>query len=373
MNDPQLIWRLGRWVAQRMPGSARLNASNVAVEMELSEGRIVGVTGIDTSLLGRALNCEPAGEDDLIAEALALAGANDIPEATVMGAAKVLFQDHLRTWILDPDRRLEMVEGLQESRPTNSISATHAFVELVLSDPDGATTAAVLPTLNVLLRRADGFLDLYAPLGLAEEADLIVAKITGQRTAEEIAARSPHVRDDVIKLLAALTASGMLEAVRAAAPENAPILIADPEPPVGLDHQAPALRLSPLLLLAAAVVIAVVAISTTWWFGFREGKATPQPEITGHWAIAVDLGCEPHEFRRLLQVARRHDDVRPIALAGNGENGDGTCWRLVWGDFPTLSQAENAISSVPGEIRREGFEPHVVEIDEGTDVIEEGG
>lgn len=372
MNEPQVIWRLGRWVSKRIPGSARLIASDVALEMELSEGRIVGVSGIDTSLLGRALKCEPLGEGDLIAEALALAAANEIPEATVMGAAKVLFQDHLRTWMLDPDRRLELVDGIQELSPSNSISATHAFVELILSDPDGATTAAVLPSLDVLLRRADGFLELYAPLGLAEEADLIVAKITGQRTAAEIAARSPHVHDDVVKLLAALTASGMLEAVHAAAPDNSPVLIAAPEPSAGLDREAPGRSLSPLLLLAGAVVIAIAAIGT-WWFGFREGKAPPTPETTGHWAVAVDLGCEPHEFRRLLQVARRHDDVRPIALAGNGEKADGTCWRLVWGDFPTMSEAESAISSVPTSIRREGFEPHVVEIDEGQAVIEDGG
>ena len=76
-------------MSKRIPGSARLIASDVALEMELSEGRIVGVSGIDTSLLGRALNCEPLGEGDLIAEALALAAANEIPEATAMGAAKV--------------------------------------------------------------------------------------------------------------------------------------------------------------------------------------------------------------------------------------------------------------------------------------------
>jgi len=372
MNDPQVIWRLGRWVSKRIPGSARLIASDVAFEMELSEGRIVGVGGIDTSLLGRALNCEPVGESDLIAEALALAAANEIPEATVMGAAKVLFQDHLRTWMLDTDRQLELVDGIQELRPTNSISATHAFVELILSDPDGTIAAAVLPSLDVLLRRADGFLDLYAPLGLAEEADLIVAKITGQRTAEEIAARSPHEHDDIVKLLAALTASGMLEAVHAATPDKSPVLIVAPEPPVGPDRQIRGRRLSPLLVLAAFAVIAVAAIAT-WWFAFQQEDAAPEPETTGHWAVAVDLGCEPHEFRRLLQVARRHDDVRPVALTGNGENADGTCWRLVWGDFPTMAQAESAISSVPPSIRREGFEPHVVEINEGADVIEDGG
>ncbi len=344
----------------------------MAFEMALSDGQIVGVTGIDTSLLGQALNCEPLGEGDLIAEALALAAANEFPEATVMGAAKVLFQDHLKTWFLDPGRRLELIDQLQEALPATSISATHAFLEMVLSDPEGAAAAAVLPGIDVLLRRADGFLDLYAPLGLAEEADLIVAKITGQRTAEEIASRSPQARDDVLKLLAALTASGMLEAVRAAAPDQAPILVADPEPQAGLDRETPTLRLSPLLVLAAAAVIAAIAIAT-WWFGFRDGSPPPATEITGHWAVAVDLGCEPHEYRRLLQVARRHDDVRPIALTGSNDEGDGTCWRLVWGDFPTISEAEDAINSVPDAILREGFEPHVVEIDEGTDTALQDG
>ncbi len=371
MNDPQVIWRLGRWVAERRPGSAHLSASDMAFEMALSDGRIVGVTGIDTSLLGRALDCEPLGEADLVAEALALAAANEIPEATAMGAAKGLLQEHLRTWFLQSDRHLELVDQLQQSQSKNSISATHVLVEMVLSDPEGTTPTAVLPSLDVLLRRTDGFLDLYAPLGLSEEADLIVAKITGQRTAEEIASRSPHDRTDVIKLLAALTASGMLEAVRAATPDNAPILIAEPEPQAGLDRESQPRKLSPLLVLVAAIVIATAGIAT-WWFGFRESKAPIQPEITGHWAVAVDLGCEPHEYRRLLQVARRHDDVRPIALAGGGEAGDETCWRLVWGDFPSQTEALAAVDKVPDAILREGFDPHVVEIDQNSDTIQDG-
>ena len=371
MNDPQVIWRLGRWVAERKPGTAQLSAADVSFAMALSGGRIVSVTGIDTSLLGQALDCEPRGEEDLVAEALALAEAHSIPEATAMGAAKILIQDHLRTWFLAPDRRLELVEALQQSRSENSISATHTLVEMVLSDPESDTTTAVLPGLNVLLRRADGFLDLYAPLGLSEEADLIVAKITGQRTAEEIASRSPHDRADVIRLLAALTASGMLEAVRAASPEKTPILMAEPEPHVGIGHESPTKRLSPILILAIAVAIATAAVAT-WWLAFHENTTPALPGITGHWAIAVDLGCEPHEFRRLLQVARRHDEVRPIAVTGNDQTEDGTCWRLVWGDFPTQSDAQAALGEVPDAVLRDGFEPHVVEVDDQTDVVQEG-
>lgn len=373
MNDPQVIWRLGRWVAERKPGTAYLSAGEVSFAMALSGGRIVSVTGIDTSLLGQALDCEPVGEEDLVDEAMAVAAAHSIPEATAMGAAKVLIQDHLRTWFLAPDRTLELVEALQESRSENSISATHALVELVLSDPEGETTTAVLPGLNVLLRRAEGFLDLYAPLGLSEEADLIVAKITGQRTAEEIASRSPHDRVDVIRLLAALTASGMLEAVRAASPEDTPILVADPEPQAGIHHGSSAKRLSPLLILAVAAVIVISAIATWWWFAFRQEAAQAPSEITGHWAIAVDLGCEPHEFRRLLQVARRHEEVRPHAVTEIDETGDDTCWQLVWGDFSTQSEAQASIGDVPDAILRDGFEPHVVEVGDETDVVEEGG
>ena len=372
MDDPLLIWRLGRWVAESKPGRARLRASDVAFEIALSEGRIVGVTGIDTTLLGRALTLEPLDQPDLVAEALALAAANGIPETTVMGAAKVLLQDHLRTWYLDPGRRLELVDELHEGRSENSISATHAIVEMVLSDPEGATTEAVLPALDVLLRRAENFLDLYAPLRLAEEADLIVAKITGQRTAEEIASRSPQDRHNVLTLLAALTATGILEPVHAATPEKSPLLVANPEPQAGFDRQIPTLKLSPILILVAAFVIAAAAIAT-WWLVFREDPGPSQAEITGHWAVAVDLGCEPHEYRRLLQVARRYDNVRPIALTGSDNPGDETCWRLVWGDFPTRSKAEDSISSVPTGVLREGFEPHVVEFEEGADVVQDGG
>jgi len=363
MDDSRLIWRLGRWVAMRKPGRARLSTSEVAFEVNLDGGLIVGISGIDTSLLGRALTFNPLGETDLVEEALALAAANDIPETTVMGAAKVILQDHLRTWFLDPERQLELIETPLAIQRENSISATHAIVEMVLSDPDGTTTAVVLPTLDVLLRRAEGFLDLYAPLGLAEEADLIVAKITGQRTAGEIASRSPQHHDDVVKLLAALTASGMLEAVHAAVPEKAPILVADPEPRVDLDRGRAIRRLPPLIILAAIVGIAAVVV-TIWWFMFQNPPIEPVDVSTGHWAIAVDLGCEPHEYRRLLEVARRHDDVRPIALTPDGETGEETCWRLVWGDFPRETSAEEAIQSIPKGIRREGFEPHVVEVPE---------
>ncbi len=335
--------------------------------MDLNGGLIVGITGIDTSVLGRALTLEPRGEADLMAEALALAAANDIPESTVMGAAKVVLQDHLKTWFLDQDRKLELIDTQPIIQSENSISATHALVEMVLSDPDGATTDAILPGLDVLLRRADGFLDLYAPLGLAEDADLIVAKITGQRTAEEIVSRSPQHHDDVVKLLAALTAAGMLDAVHAAVPEKVPILVADPEPQAGLDREPIIRKLSPFLVLAIVVAIAAATV-VTWWVVFREApQPTPVETVAGHWAIAVDLGCEPHEYRRLLEVARRHDNVRPIALTGDDATGDGTCWRLVWGDFSLESEAQSAIHSVPSGVLRDGFEPHVVEVDEQTE------
>ena len=378
MNDSRMIWRLGRWVARQRTGRARLVARDVVLEITLNDGLIVGLTGLPPESLADELGHPPTGSNDLIVEAQALAEAHSIPETTAMAAAKKLLQEALSEWLTDPGRTLELFDEVPPTEGPGAISATHALVELVLSSPDETLIREILPHHDILLRRADGFLDLYAPLGLAEEADLIVAKITGQRTADEIASRSPHERDEIIRLLAALTVSGLLEAVT---PPSSPKI--DPKPPKNDRTSSKPLgdtmgdnegirRVKPWMILAVILVLAVLCIGA--WAFFRPGD--PSAEVSedsqNHWAIAVDLGCEPHEYRRLLQVARRHDSVRPIAVTADQAGGEDTCWRLVWGDFPTQSAALDAMDSIPSDVLREGFEPHVVEVDDTAETPAEG-
>lgn len=370
MTEPQLIWRLGRWLARREPGKVALRGTDVNFVLTLRRGRIVGITGIDPARLGQALRCESAGETDLISEARALASARSISESAVMGAAKQLLQEHLRRWYLDEGRELQIDPDDEDVDLSSSISATHAVVEMLLSEGDGALARTVLPNNDVLLRRSADFLDLYAPLGLAEEADLIVAKITGQRTAQEIASRSSHEPSEILRLLAALIATGMLEAVPAAPATEEPIIVARPEPGPELDRGGARIRLSPALVLGALAVVAVIVFGFVWWL-LRPEPNTAIAEIPGSWTIAVDLGCEPHEYRRMLQIARNYDDVRPVALTGENQSSEESCWRLVWGTYPTAEEAEGAIESIPEDVLRDGFEPHIIQTDESEASMDE--
>ncbi len=357
MSEAQLIWRLGRWIGQRHPGVARLQHTHGEFLLRVRDGRIVGAQGFDAAAFGSEL----PPETDLLAAAHAHAAARNIPETEAVGIAKKLIQTELRSWYADPDRHLEIIDEVPQPCHGHSISMTHAFVELLLSDPDGALVARVLPDPDVLLRRADGFLELYVPLGLSEEADLIVAKITGQRTAAEIILRSPQPEDEVSRLLTALIATGMLEATPVPDPASVLDLKTDLDPSFPTESDEAPRRLSPALILLAAVVLALAA-TAIWWFFIRAPHNTPPPTGSrGQWGIVIDLGCEPHEYRRLLEVAQRHGNVQAIAVDESNEEAVG-CWRLVWGSFPTSEGAQESISSIPDALIRDGFDPHLVEI-----------
>jgi len=162
---------------------------------------------------------------------MALAAAPGVAETQAVGAVKELVQLSFAAWLLDPDRQLEIVDSDVAASESPTISAAHAVVELVLSSQDPAVARAILPELDTRLRRSADFLELYSPLRLSEEADLIVAKVNGQRTAGEIAGRSPHGHDEVLNLLAALVAAGMLEPAPAEEAVEVPAPVAVDEPP----------------------------------------------------------------------------------------------------------------------------------------------
>ncbi len=357
MSEAQLIWRLGRWIGQRHPGVARLRHSNGEIVLRVRGGRIVGIEGVDASVFGN----DTPPDTDLLATAHSHAAARGIPETEAVGIAKKLVQSELRSWFADVNRQLEIIDEVPPACEGHSISLTHAVVELLLSDPDGALVAWVLPESNVLLRRADGFLELYVPLGLSEEADLIVAKITGQRTASEIISRSPQPETEVARLLAALTATGMLEAVPVPDSDSEPDFKSELESPFQDDDVEQKRRLSPAWILAAALVLAIAATSIWWWFLREPAGVPPATEQAGRWGIVIDLGCEPHEYRRLLQVAQRHKNVQAVEVSEAGGEVEG-CWRLVWGSFPTPEDAKQAITTIPEPLIRDGFDPHLVEV-----------
>jgi hypothetical protein len=361
MQDPDLIWRFGRWIARRRSGAAFLSWDEGELRLGIQRGHVVSVRGPDPTKVGRMLGCPPTGEEELLAEARALATAHGLPETQAIGAVKQIVQGVLAAWLMDPDRGLELEEEQQQEKkdakggPT--ISLTHALVELVLGDDRGRLAAAALPEHDVLLRRAANFLELYSPLRLSEEADLVVAKITGQRTAEEIAARSPHGTDEVNRLLAALVTTGMLEPV---------VLTEEPSvdtapPHVELPDEEPLRRRIPVrwLTIAAAVVVAILVLLTVLMV--RSAPSEPT-QSSSAWGLAVDMGCQPEELQRVLRKAREHpSSLRPVQASSD----DGSpCWRLVWGHFPSREAAASAIPKIPSSLLLDGFTAHPVELPE---------
>jgi hypothetical protein len=358
MSDPQNIWQFGQWIGRQQGGAARLAWSAGELILRIHQGRIRFVEGIDPSELSARLSCQPIGNRDLLEEARAISSAGQIAENYAMGAAKELIQKNLRAWLLDPNRELEVVEGEPNSVDGATISITHTLVELVLSDTSGDTATAIIPSDDVLLVRSPGFLDLYAPLRLSEEADLIVSKITGERTAGEVAGSSDHGSGEVMRLLAGLVVTGILE------PET-PLQLSDdvdllPAEDIGIGRK----RRLPITWIAAAAAALFVVLAVVLFIMARSGGSEGAQSTAGFeslpWALVIDMGCEPQDLQRVLKKAQENPKVvRPVSA----DTGDGEpCWRLVWGRFSGREAAEAAIDSIPKELRQQGFEPHPIEL-----------
>jgi len=363
MADPHEIWRLANWISRQEGGAARLRWADHELILRVHQGRIRFVEGIDTGALARRLSCEAVGRIDLLEEARELAATGQIAETYAMGAAKEILQEQLRRWLLDPGRELEIVDGEPDPVHGATISITHTLVELVLSDTTGATASAILPDLDVLLSRSPGFLELYSPLRLSEEADLIVSKITGERTAHQVAERSEHSVNEVARLLAALVVTGILE------PE--PALVVDSEVdllPAEEYPESSRRRIPVSWILGSVALLLIVLLAIAWLVTRSGGAAAAGPSgnggasPTGHrWVLVVDMGCEPQDLQRVLKKADQHpDSVRPVVAESEGGRDD--CWQLVWGEFANRDAASAAVKDVPAELRREGFDPHPIEL-----------
>ena len=129
-----------------------------------------------------------------------------------MGAAKeLLAAAPASSGLLDPGRELEIVEGEPDPADGATISITHTLVELVLSDTTGATASAILPDLDVFLEQIAGFprsLRAAAAVGRGRSDRLQDHRRT---YGAEVADRSNHGSGEVLRLLAALVVTGILE------------------------------------------------------------------------------------------------------------------------------------------------------------------
>lgn len=353
MNDPQSIWRLGRWIAARRSGDLRLGWEDNELTLHINFGKAIGIEGPDPTVVARRLGCRPAGHSDLLEEARAVAKQADRSETEALAIVKSVLEKALYSWLLDANRTLEADEHEVEENDRPTISLSHAIVEAVLSDDGNDITSAILPDLNVLLRRTAGFLESYAALQLAEEADLVVAKITGQRTAEEIAGRSPHDPAEVARLMAALSAAGLLEAIPVAEVSAPVVSVA----PVSLEEEEHPTRWRRTWMIGMAVALVVIAVATV---ALVLNHNRRQAAVQGHWGIVVDSGCDPQDLQRILRKAGQHPEN--LTAQRRDLKGGVPCWQLLWGDYGSPEAAQDAIGSVPKALVQEGVKPAVVEL-----------
>jgi len=354
MHNPELVWRFGRWIARKETGVVHLGWTHGAVVLCVRNGHVVALEGLDPASVATALERDPAGHQELLEEALTIAKTSGLGETRALGVVKELLQEALADWFAEPQRTLHIERRETEDTQRPTISITHAIVELLLSHRERDLVSAILPEPRVVLRRARNFLELYSPLRLSEEADLVVAKITGQRTADEISSRSSHDVDDVGRLLAALVATGMLEPspIEPAATDAGSVAVQLPE-------EATHRRRLPVWWIAAAAVATAVVLAIFSWLVLRPETAQV-PGLDSQWTLVVDMGCEPEELQRVLKKARQYPDVlRPVQA--NSE-ADDPCWRLVWGRFPTREAALREAANVPKGLSVDGFQPHPIEL-----------
>ena len=358
MQEPNQIWEFGRWIARRDPGSARLSWTGGEVVLGVRQGRIHSVEGLASEELAKRLACDSAGEDDLLAEARILGQERGVPETQAMGTAKEILQDALHQWLMDPGREFTLDDGEPAHVDGATISITHALVELVLADTEHNVASSILPDADIALQRSSGFIELYAPLRLSEEADLIVASITGSATAEDIARESSHQTEEVVRLVAALVTTGVLEATEPVIPAHSLDW-----PDADLSEEEHTWRKIPVWAIgvaAAALLIVIIVMAVVFMGGDEEEEAAVVG--SGDWGIVIEMGCEPQELQRISR--KRNLERKALrTIIADTTNGD-TCFRLVWGRFGTRGAAEEAMVDVPSNLVEEGFQPHVIEVSE---------
>jgi len=352
MSEAQLIWRFGRWVAGRPHGSVTLEWPGGHVVLRIAGGRIVGVEGLEVGAVSGAPE-----SPDVLKEAVAAARRRGLSETDGVAIVKEAIEEALCAWLASPQRRLEIVDEAPAEWSGPTISLSHAIVEAILVRESDGLPEAILPDLRVMLRRTPGFLEQYASLQLNEEADLIAAKITGQRTAEQLVERSPYNREEVLRLLAALVAAGLLEPVPVATPDNE--LSDDLVLATSIMEEESNARRFPLWWIAAGV-LAFLALAAGAIVLFHNSADAPAAD-SRTWGVVVDRGCEPQDLQRILSKAGRFPDTVRAERTDSGSNAP--CWQLVWGSFPDKEKAEEAVGNAPRSLLHEGIEPVVIPLE----------
>ena len=304
------------------------------------------------------LGCQGTGEDDLLAEARALGQLRRIPETQAMGTAKEILQEALHQWLIDPDRQFSVDIGEPTEADGATISITHALVELVLADTEHNVASSILPDEAAVLRRSSGFLELYAPLRLSEEADLIVASITGSATATEIArtSRPPSRRSGP-----AGCGPGHHGDSQAEDPAFPTHDLDWPDAEFSDDEPRP--KKIPVWMIGAAAVVLLIVI-TVRRFVLLGGDDPDEAAVvgSGDWGVVVEMGCEPQDLQRMLR--KRNLERKALRTIKADPTNDDTCFRLVWGSFANRTAAEEAMGDVPSNLIEDGFQPHVIEVAE---------
>jgi hypothetical protein len=116
-------------------------------------------------------------------------------------------------------------------------------------------------------------------------------------------------------------------------------------------------------IVGAAAVLLIVLLAIAWIVTRPDDGpeiASGSPAAGSQWALVVDMGCEPQDLQRVLKKADQYPEVvRPVAADSSGND---PCWQLVWGEFSSRSEAEKAADRIPESVRKEGFQPHAVEL-----------
>ena len=362
MSHSETIYRLGSWIATHQPGVLRLAWPEGELLLTIRNGKIVSVVGPNPRKLARMLG--PGirlDETDLMISARLAAEQHAIRVEESVGAVKAIIQEELAAWLCSPERELQFLEENPDPGPDPNVSFQHALIELILTAEADVFSRHILPDHSDLLRRHSAFSRNYASLGLSEEADLVVSQVDGQRSIRDILKKSSLPEGEVLRLLSALTCTGILEVAREEKKPSVNPVEKELEVtvmPVEAEVEAKAVRMNRSMLLTAAGALILFLGTLGWFFFFRHGSEVPPAPAGEHWGIVVDLACEPADYRRMIQTASRRKDV--LALPTGEADSSEQCWRLVWGDFPEKQKAEAALDQIPAPLRHEGFASHVI-------------
>ncbi len=342
--------RLASWIGKQGRGSVILRFGGERLVLHVDEGQITAVEGSDGEMLAAALGLPPEGE--WFAEAREAVRQGLVTAEEAAAVLKRALTTQLRAFFAHPDAELEVFPGEPRTSGGFVISYPHVAYEMVLRGGDDTLVSVFLPDPSAVLRRLPAFSRRLGELSLPDEALAILAKVNEARSAEAIAEPSPHGRALVLRLLAASVAAGLLEA--SPSPAQEPELEVEED----VEMVRPRRRRGWLVAGILAVLAALGVGGYTLW-----RMAPSAPTASGPWSIAVGGACQPVELEQLYRLQAKNREALRVVPFGESS---GTCYRLIWGRFPSQEAAERAMSSVPAGLVQRGFVPHTVFVGNNT-------